>query len=94
MSAPVLTSLAYSSAPTGHGQSAFGSGFGATQGTSKLLNNNLSVNAAYIVSRSDTEIQYYVHYQGPVVVQVGGVNSNALPFTDTGNGGDIVVWGT
>jgi hypothetical protein len=78
--APTISSLSQPSGAIGDAITIHGSGFGSSQGNSTITLNGNPVTAA---NWSDTSATMFVPFgaaSGPVVVTVGGVASNAVPF--------------
>jgi RHS repeat-associated protein len=85
--APVITNVSATSGPVGSQVAIFGSGFGATQGTSLVTVNDV---AATINSWGATAITIVIPSgatSGPLVVSLGPSmnSSNPVPFTVTSN---------
>lgn len=80
---PSISSLSVTSGPVNTAVTIAGSGFGAAQGTSTIA---LNGTAASPTAWSDTSIGINVPVgatTGPIVVSVGGANSNGVTFTVT-----------
>ena len=92
--APTITRIHPSAAPVGTFVAIIGSGFGATQGSSKVTFNGTPVASIGFLNWSDTQIGVQVPgaaTTGPVFVKLGGSGalSNGFIFQVTTNAGDV-----